>query len=125
MRSKATQVRLNEWAEWVRVSRVVGGPSEIRSWWAPMVTEPHMGSGESSGRRLHEPINEDRAAATDAVIKALPDRPRRCIWQHYIRGGAAVQKAKAYGSSTAEFYRDLADAEALAAAAFEKSLVCG
>lgn len=111
MRNKATQVRLNEWAEWVRISRLTGGPKEMRSWWAPMVTEPHMGSGASSGRRLHEPINDERATQTDAAVKALPRRPKICIWQQYIRGGTKKQKAKAYGCSEAEFYRDLGDAE--------------
>lgn len=113
MRNKAIQVRLNEWAEWVRTARHAGGPKVIRSWWAPMVTEPHMGSGASSGRLLHEPINDERAEQTDAAVKSLERRPRICIWQHYIRGGTKKQKAKAYGCSEAEFYRDLADAEAL------------
>lgn len=104
-------VRLNEWAEWVRISRRTGGPREMRSWWAPMVTEPHMGSGASSGRRLHEPINDDRAAETDAAVKAMPMRPRICIWQQYIRGGTKKQKAKAYGTEERTFYDHLAAAE--------------
>ncbi len=111
MRNKATQVLLNEWAEWVRTAKRAGGPQVIRSWWAPMVTEPHMGSGASSGRLLHEPINDERAELTDGRVKALPPHERLVIWNHYIRGGTPEQKAQACGVPVSTFYRHLEDAE--------------
>jgi DNA-directed RNA polymerase specialized sigma24 family protein len=113
VRNKAIQVRLNEWAEWVRTARHAGGPKLIRSWWAPMVTEPHMGSGASSGRLLHEPINDERAEQTDSLVKDLPPHERLVIWNHYINGGTPEQKANACGVSKTSFYRHLEEAEAV------------
>lgn len=111
MRNKAIIVLLNEWAEWVDRCRITGAPSRIRSWWGPMVTDPHMGAGRGPGRRLHEPVNEARAQRTDVAVKALPRRPRICIWQQYIRGGTKKQKAKAYGTEERTFYDHLELAE--------------
>lgn len=77
-----------------------------------MVTDRNIGGGAPS-IYLHEPVNEQRALITDAAVKRLPRRPRICVWQQYIRGGTREQKARTYGCSAAEFYRDLAAAEAL------------
>lgn len=113
MRNKSTAVRLNEWGHWVAMSRRLGGPRELRSWWGSMVTDPNVGAGIQPMRRLHEPVNEERAMATDAVIKVMPRRERVCIWQQYVSGGTKEQKAQRYGCKPATFYEHLEQAEAV------------
>lgn len=119
MNELGTKGRLKEWAHWVDVCRQIGGPKGMRSWWGPIVTDPHVGAGRRPPGESTDPIDEARADRTDAAVKSLPRRPRRCILEQYLRGGTREQKARAYGCEKTAFYEHLTAAHALVEKIFE------
>jgi DNA-directed RNA polymerase specialized sigma24 family protein len=93
-------MRCKNWARWLYTGG--GGPAPVRSWWGPLVLDPHMGD---PGGPNEMPVDDDEAKTMHDAIESLPQRLRTVLAEHYLKQGSTrEQKAKRAGCAVRTFY---------------------